>query len=95
LKISKDTVEYVANLARLNPSSDEIEKLSKDMEQILGYMEKLNSLDTTGVSAMEHVEPISNILRTDTVVESFEREKILSNAPDEQDGAFKVPRVVE
>lgn len=95
MKISKDTVEYVANLARLNPSSDEIEKLSKDMEQILGYMEKLNSLDTTGVSAMEHVEHISNILRTDTVVESFEREKILSNAPDEQDGAFKVPRVVE
>ncbi len=95
MKISKETVLYVADLARLKLSEEESERLSGEMGQILGYMEKLNTLDTSGVKAMEHVEPVSNVLREDIVEESFNREDILSNAPDEQDGAFKVPRVVE
>jgi aspartyl-tRNA(Asn)/glutamyl-tRNA(Gln) amidotransferase subunit C len=95
LKISKETVLYVADLARLNLSDEESERLSDEMGGILGYMEKLNSLDTSNVKAMEHVEPVSNILREDIVEESFDRDLILSNAPDEQDGAFRVPRVVE
>ena len=95
MKISKETVLYVADLARLNLSEEESERLSDEMGMILGYMEKLNSLDTSNVKAMEHVEPVSNILREDFVEESFDRDMILSNAPDDQDGAFRVPRVVE
>lgn len=95
MKITKETVKYVADLARLNLSDKETERLSSEMGQILGYMEKLNSLDTTDVKPMEHVEPISNVLREDIVIESFSRESILANAPDEQDGAFRVPKVVD
>ena len=95
MKISKETVLYVADLARLNLSDKESERLSDEMDQILGYMEKLNSLDTSEIMAMEHVEPVSNVLREDIVEASYGRELIISNAPDEQDGAFRVPRVVE
>ena len=95
MKITKETVEYVADLARLNLSEKETEVFGEQMGQILEYMEKLNSLDTAGVKPMEHVEPVSNVLREDSVEESFARSDILSNAPDKQDGAFRVPRIME
>ena len=95
MKITEETVQYVAGLARLNLSDEETARLSDEMGRILDYMEKLNQLDTTGVKPMEHVEPVSNVLREDKVEESYDRESILKNAPDKQDGAFRVPKIVE
>lgn len=95
MKINKETVKYVSNLARINLSEVETENLSKKMGDIIGYMDKLNSLDTTGVKAMEHVKPVSNIFRDDIVSKSYDRDEILKNAPEQEDGAFKVPKIVD
>lgn len=95
MKITKETVKYVADLARLNLSDEETVIFQDQMGKILVYMEKLNSLDTRGVKPMEHVEPVSNVLRKDCVEESFDRTEILANAPDKQDGAFRVPKIME
>jgi len=95
MKITKDMVEYVANLARLNLTEQEKERLTEDMAEILAYVDKLNELDTSGVEPTSHVMPIYNVLREDVVKESYDREIILENAPSKEDGCFKVPKVVE
>lgn len=95
MKITLETVEYVAALARLNLSHEEKEMMSTQMGDILNYMDKLNTLDTTGVPPLEHVEHMTNIFREDVVKDSFDREKILENAPDKENGAFRVPKIVE
>ncbi|MGI6778343.1 MAG: Asp-tRNA(Asn)/Glu-tRNA(Gln) amidotransferase subunit GatC [Acetivibrionales bacterium] len=95
MKVTKDTMEHVANLARLDLSEHEKKKLASEMESIISFMKKLSELDTSNVKPMEHVMPISNVLREDRVKKSYERDKILANAPDSKDGCFKVPKVVE
>ena len=95
MKISLETVEYVAGLARLNLSDKEKEEMVAQMGGILEYMDKLNSLDTSGVKPLEHVEPMSNVFREDEKKAAYDREKILYNAPDKDEGAFRVPKIVE
>lgn len=95
MKITLETVEYVAGLARLNLSEKEKEIMSSQMGDILDYMDKLNSIDTIGVPPLEHVEHMTNIFREDVVKDSFDREQILANAPDKDAGAFRVPKIVE
>ncbi|MCR4435839.1 MAG: Asp-tRNA(Asn)/Glu-tRNA(Gln) amidotransferase subunit GatC [Clostridiales bacterium] len=95
MKITFEIIEHVADLARLNLTESEKQKLTSEMANIIGYVDKLNQLDTTNVPPTSHVKPISNIFREDVVKESFDREKILSNAPSRDNGCFKVPKVVE
>ncbi len=95
MKITKETIEHVASLARLNLSEKETEKLASEMENIIGYVDKLNELDTSNVKAMEHVIPMKNVLREDVSKPSYDRDKILGNAPTQEEGCFKVPKVVE
>lgn len=95
MKITQETIQTVANLARLNLTEGEKEKLTTEMAGILAYVDKLNELDTEGVEPTQHVLDISNVLREDVTGPSFPREKILANAPSREDGCFKVPKVVE
>lgn len=95
MKVTKEMIEHVANLARLNLTEAEKEKLTVEMENIISYVDKLNELDTSGVEQTQHVMPIINVLRKDEVQPSYYREKILSNAPSDENGCFKVPKVVE
>ena len=95
MKISQETVEYVAGLARLNLTGEEKKILVEQMGDILNYMDKLGTLDTAGIKPMEHVEPVSNVFREDIIENSFTRKDILANAPDKEEGAFKVPKIVE
>jgi aspartyl-tRNA(Asn)/glutamyl-tRNA(Gln) amidotransferase subunit C len=95
MKITKETVEHVANLARLNLSEQEKEKLAIEMESIISYVDKLNELDTANIEPRSHVLPIQNVFRDDIKAESYDREKILRNAPSQENGCFKVPKVVE
>lgn len=94
-KVTKETIEHIADLARLNISEAEKEKFTLEMEKIISYVDKLNELDTTHVKPMEHVIPIRNILREDVVTGSFDREKLMGNAPSQEDGCYKVPKVME
>ena len=94
-KVTKETIEHIADLARLNISEAEKGKITLEMEKIISYVDMLNELDTSDIKPMEHVIPIRNILREDVVTGSLGREKLMKNAPSQEDGCYKVPRVVE
>jgi aspartyl-tRNA(Asn)/glutamyl-tRNA(Gln) amidotransferase subunit C len=91
----KMDIEKVARLARLELSEEEKETFGNQMEQILTYMEQLNRLDTSGVEPTSHAIPIYNVFRDDEVKPSFPHEEVLAIAPDEEEGHFKVPRIIE
>ena len=92
---TKIDVAYVARLARLALSEEEKERYQHDLAQILDYAAKLDELDTEGVEPTAHVLPIHNVLREDRSRPSYDRDKLLANAPEQADGCFKVPKVVE
>ncbi len=93
--ISDETIEYVGILAKLDLSDAEKEEAKKDMGRMLDYIDMLNELDTSGVEPMSHVFAVNNVFRDDVVTNGDDRENILKNAPEQKDGAFKVPRTVE
>jgi aspartyl-tRNA(Asn)/glutamyl-tRNA(Gln) amidotransferase subunit C len=95
MSIDKKTVEHVAHLARIELSCEELDKLSRQLEHILGFIDKLATLDTQKISPTNHILPVSNILREDAPRESLPIEKTLSNSPKKQDSFFVVPKVIE
>ncbi len=88
----KDT-QHVAKLARLELTEEEQENYTKQLSSILSYIEKLNEVDTAGIEPMAHSVKISNVMRDDVVVQDFTRDEMLKNAPCEEDGFFKVPKI--
>lgn len=86
-------VEHVAKLARLELTDDEKEKYSKQLGDILKYVEQMNEVDTTGVPAMSHAFDIVNVMREDVVEYEQTKEELMKNAPDAEDGFFKVPKI--
>ncbi|MGD2095149.1 MAG: Asp-tRNA(Asn)/Glu-tRNA(Gln) amidotransferase subunit GatC [Phycisphaerales bacterium] len=94
-KIDKEQVEKVAKLSRLELSKDEVEEFTGQLSAILGYVEKMNELDTTNVEPLAHCLPISNVFREDKVKDSLGTEKVLSNAPQRDEGFFKVPKILD
>lgn len=93
--ITDELIDYVAALSRLEIPDSERERLKKDLSEIIGYMDKLNELDTAGVEAMSHVIPVKNVFREDTVVQKDNRDELMSNAPQQKDHCYKVPKTVE
>ena len=93
--IKKDTIKYVADLARLSLTRAEEELYAQQLNDILGYMDKLNSLDTKDIDPMSHAGSLGNVLRKDSIRESVSNKEALENAPEEKDGSFKVPKVIE
>lgn len=92
--ISKETVEKVANLAKLEVSETEATAFAGQLGKIIELVEQLNTLDTTNVEPTSHAIDVSNVLREDVATKGLDR-KVLKNAPDEQDGMFKVPTIME
>ena len=96
MSVTKDDVQYVANLARLQLTDDEAEGLKEDMNEILGYIDQLNELDTSDVEPLEHVTEITaSKFRKDKANEPLSHEDALKNAPDADSDYFRVPRVIE
>ncbi len=95
MKISKQEVEHVAKLARLELSEQEREKLTDQLSNILTYVEKLNELDTKGVEPTSHVLAIRNVMRDDAGTPSLPQERALANAPEKSAGHYKVPKIIE
>lgn len=93
--ISDETIEYVGILAKLELSESEKEQAKKDMGRMLDYIDKLGELDTGNVEPMSHIFPIQNVFREDVVTNSDTREALLSNAPEQKDAMFMVPRTFE
>ena len=95
VKITLAEVEHVARLARLALDADEKERMRSQLDAILGYIEQLRRVNTDGVEPTAHVLPLVNVLRDDEVRPSYPLEAMLANAPDAQDGQFRVPRILE
>jgi aspartyl-tRNA(Asn)/glutamyl-tRNA(Gln) amidotransferase subunit C len=91
----KMDIEKVARLARLQLSEEEKRVFQNQLDQILAHMEQLNRLDTSGVEPTSHAIPIHNAFREDETRASCPRDEVLTIAPDEEDGYFKVPRIIE
>jgi aspartyl-tRNA(Asn)/glutamyl-tRNA(Gln) amidotransferase subunit C len=94
MKITKDEVLHVADLARLDLDEESIEKFAGQIDEILGYIEKLNQVDTRDVKPTSHAIFLTNAFRDDEEKEHIDRELALANAPEKEDGRFVVPRVV-
>lgn len=95
MKITKEEVEHVAHLARLNFREEEKEKFTSQLNDILMYMEILNKAETAGVEPMTHAITLHNAFREDRVKESFGSDTALRNAPDKLGDCFRVPKVIE
>ncbi|SMO77560.1 Asp-tRNA(Asn)/Glu-tRNA(Gln) amidotransferase subunit GatC [Melghirimyces algeriensis] len=95
MAISKEQVRHVAKLARLSLTDEEVQMYTGQMNDILTFAEKLNELDTENVEPTSHVLDMANVLREDQNRPSLDRDQTLRNAPDKQDGMFRVPAVFE
>lgn len=92
--ITKQDIEHIATLAKLEFTEDEKSDLAETLGDILDYVKILDNVDTSLVEPTLHISSLKNVLRDDEVEPSLDREKVLSNAPDTADGCFRVPRVI-
>ncbi|MFY9173868.1 MAG: Asp-tRNA(Asn)/Glu-tRNA(Gln) amidotransferase subunit GatC [Peptococcia bacterium] len=94
MKLTTGDLEKLATLSRLELSAEEKEKYSADLNDVLTHIEAWNNLDTSSVEPTTHVLSLNNVFREDELGPSLDREAVFSNAPAEEDGYFKVPRIL-
>lgn len=95
MKITKQDVENVAVLSRLSIPAAEIAEYVEELGDFLAYVENLQTVDTEKIEPTTYALPMQNVFREDVVKPSLEREAALANAPLQEEGYFKVPRVLE
>jgi aspartyl-tRNA(Asn)/glutamyl-tRNA(Gln) amidotransferase subunit C len=89
--IDRDQVLHVARLARLELSDSEIERMAGELSGILEHVDRISALDLDGVEPTSHVVALENVLRADEPEPCLPRDRALEQAPDPDDGAFRVP----
>lgn len=93
--IDKDIVDKVAHLARLELTPGETEDMIKDMNRILGFMDKLNEVDTSGVQPLVYMTNEINVFRDDVIKQEITHEEALLNAPKQDGEYFLVAKVID
>lgn len=93
-RISTDEVAYVARLARLTLTADELELFTGQLGAVLDHAQDVAALDTAGVPPTAHPLPLANVWRDDEVVPGLDREEVLAQAPDVEADRFRVPRIL-
>ncbi len=94
MAINKDTVKYVAKLSRIELEESSIDDFTSQIDRILTYIEKLNQLDTENTAPTSHALELKNVFRKDENTPSLENPAALSNAPEQENGHFKVPKII-
>ncbi|MEE9324442.1 MAG: Asp-tRNA(Asn)/Glu-tRNA(Gln) amidotransferase subunit GatC [Dehalococcoidia bacterium] len=94
MKLSLEEVRHIATLARVGMTEEEMEQLRGQLSDILEHFEVLKQVDTTDVPPTSHPITMGNVLREDQASPSFTREEIMSNAPQEEEGHFKVKLIL-
>ena len=94
MKVDAATIDNLAHLARLHFDETEKKAIGADLQKIVSFVEKLQSVNTTGVEPLLHISDAVNVLREDEVKGSVSREEALKNAPVSDEAFFKVPRVI-
>ena len=95
MALDTDTVRRIAKLARLHVEEDALAPLADELNNILGWVEQLDEVDTQGAEPMTSVVEMVQRLRVDAVTDGYVQDKVLANAPAEADGFFVVPKVIE
>ena len=95
MEIKKEDIMHIAKLSMLNLSDEEIEKYAKNMQDIVGFANTVNELDTEGIEEASFISEASNVFRKDEVKESFDREELLKNAPSSNGEAYSLPSMME
>lgn len=91
--ISKKEVKKVAKLAELEFSDDDLEKITSELDKILGHIAKISEVNTSEIKPTSHTLQISNVFREDKIKKSLAQKESLLNAPDEMSDGFKVPKI--
>lgn len=94
-KITSETIKHTAALSRITLTEEEEKSMTAHFEAILKQMETLDAFDASSVPATAHILSAVNVLREDVAGEPFDREKLLSCAPERDENSYLVPRVVE
>ncbi|GBG55502.1 aspartyl/glutamyl-tRNA(Asn/Gln) amidotransferase subunit C [Sporomusaceae bacterium FL31] len=95
MKITLKDVENVALLSRLEFPENELVKFTEQLNAFLEYADVLSQVDVEGIQPTAHVLPLKNVMRPDEAKPSLARELALSNAPEQENGYFKVPKIME
>lgn len=95
MAVDKDTVAHIARLARIRVEPEQQESLTKEMSNILRWVEQLGELDTEGVEPMTSVVEMTLKMRDDRVADGNRQADVLANAPESKHGFYVVPKVVE
>ncbi len=88
-------IEKLANLSRLEFDDEEKQEIKNDLEKMIGFIDKLNELDTTGVEPLLHMSENENIFRKDEVTGEINNKEVFKNAPMHDKNFFKVPKVIK
>jgi aspartyl-tRNA(Asn)/glutamyl-tRNA(Gln) amidotransferase subunit C len=95
MRLTRDQVKHVAELAKLKLTEAEIDTFQEQLSNILAYADRLDELDTASIPPTAGVLPLRNVMRADEPRSSFPREAMLANAPDAEDGFVKVKVVLD
>ena len=95
MAITRADVEHVAKLARLALSEEELGTLEEQLSRILDHAARVTALDTDGIEPTAHAIPLVNVLRADEIVPPLDPAEALRNAPDVENGYFRIPKILE
>ena len=95
MNVNDELIDKLSNLARLQFNAEEKEEIKNDLQKMIGFIDKLNELDTTGIEPLLHMSDNVNVLREDEVQGSISREDAFKNAPLHDEQFFKVPKVIK
>jgi len=95
MAINRDTVRYTANLARIELSDEELDHFTGQLDRILAYVDKLNTLDAANLEPTSRPLEMKNVYREDLVKKSLSASEAIKNAPDKENNLFKVPKIID
>lgn len=95
MALNLDDIKRIAHLARIEVSDNEAQETLNKLSGILGLIEQMQAVDTTGIAPMSHSQDVTQRLREDVVTQTNQRELFQSIAPATQDGLYLVPKVIE
>ena len=95
MAINRDAVKYTADLARIELSDKELDHFTGQLDRILAYVEKLNTLNVANLEPTSHVLEMKNVYREDKVKKSLSAQEAINNSPAKENSLFKVPKIIE
>lgn len=95
MQVSKEEILHIAKLADLNLKEDEIEKYKHDLQEILNFANIVDKAKVEGLEETIGINEVFNVFRKDEIIKPLDREELLQNAPEQQEGMFKIPKVIQ